>query len=193
MKNKHFLMNYLSVVFILLFFFAPDLKAEDPIVRINKPASGSRDSSPTDSVGNYIAVQTGQVRDGEQIPLPTYQDGKQATRKEVHYMVSPAEVPTSMTYITNQASGTFYIKCDADSEGVVHISLWQQSGTGQGTEVVSSDSYRVVKENFNRAGITNAEGKEGADNVVTEQMKALSQRLIANYMVIAVRSPKNTG
>ena len=192
MKNKRALANYFFFIFVLSFSFVTDSKAEDPVVRIGKPTKDSRESSIAESLGNYLAIKTGQVRDGEQIPLPSYQDGKRATRKEAQYLVSPAEIPTSLTYITGQASGTFYIKCDANSEGTVHISLWQQSGTGEGTKVVGSDTYRLLKESFKREGVTSAADREDDENVVTSQMRVLSDRLKVNYIVIALRSPKNT-
>jgi len=189
MKNAA--IKFISFFFILIStisIFIPISQAETPVVRLKRDSQ--KQESSQESVGNDIAVGTGQIRDGEQIPLPTYRDGKKATRQEVYYMVSPAEVPTSMTFITGQSSGTFYIKCDADQEGVVHISLWQQSGTGGGTKVVGSDTYRILKENFKREGITSAGGEEDDENVVTAQMRVLSQRLIANYMVVAIRSVK---
>ncbi len=144
--------------------------------------------SMSNAFRNHIGIQTGQIRDGEQIPLPFFQDGKQARRQEAYYLVSPAEIPTSLTYIAT--SGAFYIKCNVDQEGFVHISLWQQSGTGQGVKVVGSDTYRLLKERFTTEGITSAAGEEDDENVATAQMRVLSERLSVNYMVIALRSPK---
>ncbi|OGX06780.1 MAG: hypothetical protein A3G87_04350 [Omnitrophica bacterium RIFCSPLOWO2_12_FULL_50_11] len=48
--------------------------------------------------GNFIAVETGVIKNGEQIPLPQYQDGTRATRKECRYFVSPNEISTAMLF-----------------------------------------------------------------------------------------------
>ena len=136
-------------------------------------------------LGNFIAIKTGTIEAGEQIPLPRYQDGKQASRNEVHYLVSPAEVPTSLTYIAT--SGSFYVKCHVDKRGFVHASLWQQSGTGAGIEMVGENTYEELRKQFEREGITSV---TGAENITAQQMKVLSKHLLINYMVIALRSQK---
>ena len=138
-----------------------------------------------ESFGNWIAVGSGQVRDGERIPLPRYRDGKQALRSEVQYMVSPGEIPTSLTYI--KAGGAFYVRCTADGDGYVHISLWQQAGTGEGIRVVGRETYEQLKDHFATPGVTSPGGSE---NITVAQMRVLSERLVANYLVIALRSSK---
>ena len=138
-----------------------------------------------ETFGNFIAVGTGRVKDGEQIPSPYYQDGKQALRSEVHYFVSPSEVPTSLSYINT--IGAFYVKCSVDLQGYAHISLWQQTGTGEGVKVVGADTYERLKAHFTTEGVTSP---TGAENVTVAQMKVLSERLVANYLVIALRSLK---
>lgn len=49
-------------------------------------------------LGNFIATQTGQVKHGERIPVPVYQDGTAAAREECHYFVSPHEITTAMVF-----------------------------------------------------------------------------------------------
>ena len=135
------------------------------------------------AIGNFIAIGTGTVKDGEQIPLPQYQDGTRALRKQCYYFVSAAEVPTALTYI--QTSGAFYTKCEVDRDGYAHVSLWQQSGSGNGTKVVSKDSYEEIKRQLTREGISSPDESE---NIAVAQMRILSERLTANYLVIAVKA-----
>ncbi len=134
---------------------------------------------------NYLAVSTGTVRDGEQIPVPVYQDGTNALRSECHYLISPNEVPTALTYISS--SGAFYIKSYADENGVAHLSLWQQSGTGEGVVAVGGESYHTLKKDFGKNDSFNSENTEP---IAVAQMRALSEKLVVNYLVIAIRSTK---
>ncbi|MBI4357749.1 MAG: hypothetical protein HY584_00480 [Candidatus Omnitrophica bacterium] len=116
-----------------------------------KDAKHFQEEAVGDVLGNFIAVRTGQVKDGERIPLPVYQDGKEALRKESHYFVSPAEIPTSLTYVTS--SGAYYIKCFADPDGYARVSLWLQSGTGDGIKMVGADTYQQLQQQHVRLGV----------------------------------------
>ena len=151
-----------------------------------KEVKHSLEETMGEVLGNFIAIRTGQVKDGEQIPLPFYQDGKEALRKESHYFVSPAEIPTSLTYITS--SGAFYIKCSVDqNDGYARVSLWQQSGTGDGIKLVGADTYKQIQQQFANPSVTS---QTGGENIVAAQMKVLSERLLVNYMVISLRSKR---
>lgn len=135
--------------------------------------------------GNYIVIESGVVKAGRQIPLPSYQDGTQAKREECKYMVSTNEFPTAITYTTT--SGSFYVKAVVDKDGYAHASLWLQSGLGDGVMVVGENTYEEVKKESQGYSSTNT-----GPTIVEQQMKALSEHLTLNYMVIAVRSSDNS-
>ena len=167
-----------------MFFGAALLDAQEGVESKRDP----RDLLGTgfgETLGHWIAIGSGQVRDGEQIPLPRYRNGKQALRSEVHYLVTPAEIPTSLSTVST--FGAFYIKCKVDKEGYVELSLWQQPGTGEGFKAVGRDAYERLKAHFTTEGVRSPTGSE---NVSVTQMKVLSERLLANYLVIALRPPK---
>lgn len=175
---------WLSLFFIGLWPTSLWAQMEKESTQAEKEVKRSAEEAVGEVLGNFIAIRTGQVKDGEQIPLPFYQDGKEALREESHYFVSPAEIPTSLTYITS--SGAFYIKCSVDqNDGYARVSLWQQSGTGDGIKLVGADTYKQVQQQFVRPGVTSPTGEE---NIVAAQMKVLSERLLVNYMVISLRS-----
>ena len=139
-----------------------------------------------DVLGDFLAIKTGKIKSGEQIPLPYYKDGKQAIRKECHFMVSPAELPTATTYVTT--SGVFYIKCSVDDRGYVQASVWQRARTADGIKMVDQDSYGAVKKQYDQPGVTTPTGEE---SLAVQQMRILSEKLWVNYMVVALRSQKN--
>ena len=103
--KKQFIFGFL-ILSLAISLFASVVKAEEAAQvetafdRLKKRQEKELPLPAMESIGNFLAVKTGQVKDGEQIPLPVYEDGKKATRKEVHYVVSPAEIPTHFPYIS---------------------------------------------------------------------------------------------
>ena len=79
---------------------APPLFAESGGSGKKKPL----EAQMGEALGNFIAIGTGQVKHGERIPLPKFKDGTFATRDDAHYLVSPAEISTAITYARTQAS-----------------------------------------------------------------------------------------
>src|SRR3989338_4266632 len=84
------------------------------------------------SLGNFIAVETGVIKNGEQIPLPHYQDGTRASRKECRYFVSPNEVSTAMLF-----SRTF------PSQGLVQQEEVRQKVVTNTGKVIIKDPKKV--------------------------------------------------
>jgi hypothetical protein len=176
------------MVFIALGVTVSGLAAENTLPdryqkRVKSGAGGGVEEKDEFEVGRFIAVRSGQLLDGEQIPLPVYSDGAAARRSECQYIISPAEVPTALSYI--DTSGSFYLKAYVDSDGFAHVGLWQQSGSGDGIQMVGSDSYEKVKKEFGQSA---GYSVTGAENVILAQMRVLSGRVRVNYMVIAIRS-----
>ncbi len=172
-----------SLLFIVTLFilFSPAAQAQDPPAR--KPeAKGSVDEASIKAFGNLIAIETGELRDGEQIPLPRYQDGKQASRQECRYFVSPREISTAFSNLVG--SGAYYIKCFVNSDGVVHISLWQRGADGSDFNVVEDKAYEDLKRYYQSIGTQ----YEGSDDFRNKLIGELRKRMAANYMVIALRS-----
>ncbi len=133
-------------------------------------------------MSNYMTVETGTVRNGEQIPLPRFQDGRVARRDECKYIVSPNEMSTAMTFLGG--AGAYFIKCSVDSDGYVHASLYQYDGAGREYDIVADKSYDSLKEYYKTIG-TQYPGSEDFRDKLTATAK---HKVIANYMVIAIRS-----
>ncbi|MBI4358940.1 MAG: hypothetical protein HY584_06525 [Candidatus Omnitrophica bacterium] len=53
--------------------------------------------------------------------------------------------------------------------------------------MVGADTYQQLQQQHVRLGVSSPRGEE---NIVATQMKALSERLLLNYMVISLRSKK---
>ena len=134
------------------------------------------------ALGNFVTVDSGQVKPGEQIPILKFADGTEAKRKDTHYMVSPAEMPTSITYTAT--GGAFVIKCFVDESGKVTAELWQQSGTGKGVPVIAGNMTEQIRNQIDSVGYS----LTGNENVVAQQMEVFTQNMLVNYMAIAVRS-----
>ncbi|MBI4394923.1 MAG: hypothetical protein HY583_01880 [Candidatus Omnitrophica bacterium] len=144
---------------------------------------------------DFVAIDTGVVKDGEQIPLPNYGDGTQADRKECHYFVSPHEITTSMSDVSN-TGGVYYIHCSVDSNGVARISFKKQGVSGTPDYDIAVDAgYKSLQEHYERNRISGLGGETGreivpekAAGIQFEMMKGIQKRLSVNYLVVAIRS-----
>ena len=136
------------------------------------------------ALGNYLAVETGELKDKEKIPLPKYQDGTTARRNECRYFVSPKEISTAFIHLGG--AGEYYITCSVDAEGVVHSSLWQHGADGHDLNVMEDKSYEDLKKYYQTIGTQ----YEGNDDFRNQLMAGIKKRLLVNYMVIAMRSSK---
>lgn len=168
-------------VFMFLFLVFSAARSQDLLAQKAEP-KGNIDEAAAKAFGNLIAIETGELQDGEQIPLPRYQDGKQASRRECHYFVSPREISTAFSNLVG--SGAYYIKCFVDSDGVVHISLWQRGADGSDFNVVEDKAYEDLKRYYESIGTQ----YEGAGDFRNKLIGELRKRMAANYMVIALRS-----
>ena len=167
--------------------FSVALKAESAIDRLRKKSQAREEPTP-ESVAhfpaNYIAIGTGEIRDGEQVPLPKYQDGTMAKRSESRYIVSPKEMSTAFTHLGG--GGAYFIRCEVDQEGFAHASLWQYDGAGQELNVIEDKSYEELEKYYETIGTQ----YEGSGDFRANLMKTVREKVVLNYMVIAIRSSK---
>lgn len=234
---------------IVLFLIAHPVARAQPENPFKRPVSqdkaGEQSEDISKSVFNFIAVETGTIRDGEQIPLPKYGDGTYAKREECKYMVSPSELTTSLSTATiyrgqsfggstaqsfeapkESASlsdviksvtslgtatqsidtglssvssgvsgqvfsqqGIYYIKCSVDQKGFVKIGLWKQRYGANDLNIAEDKTYDQLQQYYREQGITSAAGEEDQH---LKKLQELRSRVVANYMVIALRKPKKS-
>jgi len=203
MKRKYFGTILLLVALLVSTLGPSDLFADKAIRVVHQTETKKVDQTevlkePMGKLfGNYIAVETGVVRSGEQIPLPRYGDGKEAKREECRYFVSTNEVATSVVDFV-PTPGVFFIQCKVDKSGVVHVSLKQEgSATGETRDVSDDPGYKSLQEHYERHNISSLGGSEGstitresATGYQGKVMQGIKDRVLANYMVIAVRTPE---
>jgi hypothetical protein len=145
-------------------------------------------------LGNFIAVGSGVIKSGDRIPLPVYRDGSSATRDESHYFVSPNEITTSMQGLSPSA-GIYYIQCQVDKSGLVNIALKQQgSYGGKDYDVTTDPGYESLQKHYERNSISSISGSGKANRWESgigdqaQTMTAIRDRVLANYLVLAIRS-----
>ncbi len=192
MKSQCLLVKSIFLVFVfsvMVNFSTSALKAETALEQLKKKqeVENKQEAGPDlfpDSLGNFISIGTGEIRDGQQIPLPKYQDGTLAKRSESHYIVSPKEMSTAFTHLGG--GGAYFIRCAVDQEGVVHASLWQYDGAGQEINVIEDKSYEELKKYYESIGTQ----YEGSGDFRAQLMKTIREKVVLNYMVIAIRSFK---
>lgn len=140
-------------------------------------------------LGNFIAIRTGQIKDGEQIPLPVYGDGKTAERSECHYFVSPAELTTALSRL--QGVGGYYLVCRVDPKGYVHASLWEFGSDGE-FDVIKDEKYESLQRYYESLGDQNLRliGQPTGTDFQKEYTSAIKKHVLVNYLVIALRSSK---
>src|SRR3990167_9484002 len=104
---------FFSISF-LLFHLPPVFSVNPLIIKGDKKASEKEDAVSKgirkeleSNFTNYMAIDTGTVKNGEQIPLPIYKYGTKATREECKYLVSPNEITTSLATATVYRGGSF--------------------------------------------------------------------------------------
>ena len=93
---------------------------------------------------------------------------------------------TALTYLGG--AGAYFLKCEVDSNGVVHASLWQSAGPGQDFNVSEDKSYEGLKQYYKEIGTQ----YEGSDDFRTKLTQDIRRRTMVNYMVIAIRSSEKS-
>ncbi len=83
------------------------------------------DKKLAERLSDYLAIETGVIGDGEQIPLPKFKDGSAAKREQCKYFVSPSTINTVLFGWASSAG--YYLVCKASSEGKVdcYLAQWQ--------------------------------------------------------------------
>ena len=173
----------------------PEAFAKNPLLGRNeiKEVAAPRDSAENrniesilaQKINNFIAIKTGKVRNGEQIPVPLYADGSLADRKDCKYFVSPNELSTAFTYLGG--AGSYYIKCAVDENGFVQAALWQYDTDGKEINVIEDKSYEDLQKYYKKIG-TQYEGSDSFRNQLTADLK---KKAVANYLAIAIKASQN--
>jgi len=81
---------------------------------------------------------------------------------------------------------SFYIKCNVDSNGYVHTSLWKHGWTDHDFNVSEDRTYEELQEYYKSTGIDRAAGTgEDTQAVIMKKIRAAA---LVNYMVVALRT-----
>ena len=92
---------------------------------LKETVSSIVDKKLSERLSDYIAIKTGNIEDGNQIPLPKFKDGTTARRENCKYFVSPSAVNTVLFGWASSAG--YYLVCKVSSEGKVdcYLAQWQ--------------------------------------------------------------------
>lgn len=142
-------------------------------------------------LGNFIAVETGQVKDGEQIPVPTYRDGTRAKREDTYYFVSPNRITTS------HSGAAGYMTCSVDARGYAHASFVMRSGESE-LDVSRSNGEKTLQKyyesiaSYSRSDLemVDESSKASVRKQLASTLKDLDEDISINYLAIALRTPK---
>ena len=141
-------------------------------------------------LGNFIAIGTGQVADGEQIPVPAYRDGTRAKRDETYYFVSLNQITTSY----GQATG--YVTCSVDARGYAHASFWMRVGE-QDLDAIGTKGEEALEKYYESISYGRRDletihnvAKAGIREQLASTLKELKEKVSINYLAIAIRSSK---